>query len=160
MNRSKIIIAAFAVDLLFATAFAPVAQALAPPAFAAYQVKLEITRNGISLGTPESTVTTGESASMELSAARPARMLLQQRVTEFPGAGETKALLELELYGVSGAGSQRIVAPTVGIDLGRSQVYQWETEQGLISVRARVDGLEAVPNPDASGIQTTPYPEV
>lgn len=161
MTRSNVIIAAIAVNLLFGCAFGATTEALAPTGFAAYQVRLEITRNGVALGSPESTLARGESASLELiGGARQGNVLVQQRVTGFPGAGDYKALLELELYGPSRSGSQRIVAPTFGIELGRSQLYEMRTEQGLIGIRATVDGLATAPDADSSGIQTMAYPEI
>lgn len=81
--------------------------------------------------------------------------MVQQRVTGFPGASDYKALLELELYGPGG--SDRIVAPTFGVDLGRDQLYELRTAQGLIRIVARVDGLEVATDTPRADIETMPY---
>lgn len=161
MTRSNHIIAAIVVNLLLGGAYAVSATASTPTAYATYQVRLEISRNGIYLGAPESTVANGESASLELNGAASHRgAIVQQRVTGFPGASDYKALLELELYGQGDAGSQRIVAPTFGVELGRSQVYELPTDQGLIRILARVDGLQAETGEAPADIQTTPYTDI
>lgn len=159
MTRASSIIAAIGGTLLLLLGgYADAARAAKPSVFAAYQVRLEISRNGISLGAPESTVVTGESASLELgSAAHPGRVTMQQRVTGFPGADDSKALLELEFYRQGASRLHRIVAPTFGVDLGRAQHYELRTEQGVIRILARVDGLHEAPGASTPGIQTAPY---
>lgn len=157
MIRSSLIIAAISATLLLGGARA---DAAAPSAFAAYRVQLEISRNGVSLGSPESTVASGESSSQVLpGVGRRGGVLMRQRVTGFPGAADYKALLELELHGLSGADSQPIVAPTFGIELGRSQRYELPTDEGLILILARVDGVDAMPETGPPEIQTMPYPQ-
>ena len=56
------------------------------------------------------------------------------------GAADDKALLELESLGPNrGAYPRRIVAPTFGVSLGRTQTYVLSTEQGSLSIRATVE---------------------
>lgn len=155
MTRSNRIIAGFGANLLLIGLCLSAARASAQPAFAAYQVRLEISRNGVPLGAPESRVATGEAANLVLDAGRRGFGRVQQRVTGFPGASDHKALLELELYGPGGR--ERIVAPTFGVDLGRAQLYELPTEQGLIRIVARVDGLEAATDGPPAEIETMPY---
>ncbi|MGQ0699234.1 MAG: hypothetical protein ACT4PZ_13435 [Panacagrimonas sp.] len=130
--------------------------------FAAYHVILEIVRNGIHLGTPEATVAAGESSRVEVGPhSRPGTLMVQQRVTGFPGSSSSKALLELEFFGSSGGGrSSRIAAPTFGIDLGQSELFEVTTEQGTMSVRATVEGREHAPPQAASGPVGIAYPEI
>lgn len=155
MTRSNRIIAVFGANLLLMGLCLTAARASTPPAFAAYQVRLEISRNGVSLGAPESRVASGEAANLALDAGRRGAGMVQQRVTGFPGASDYKALLELELYGPGGR--DRIVAPTFGVDLGRAQLYELRTAQGLIRIVARVDGLEVATDTPRADIETMPY---
>lgn len=158
MTRSSRIIAVFGANLLLIGLCLTAAGASTPPAFATYQVRLEISRNGVALGAPESRVASGEAANLTLDAGLKGAGMVQQRVTGFPGASDYKALLELELYGPGGR--DRIVAPTFGVDLGRAQQYELPTEQGLIRIVARIDGLEAATDGPPADIQTMPYSDL
>lgn len=134
--------------------------AVAAP-FPAYQVRLEIVRNGIFLGAPEATVLTGTPIPVEVLAAHPGALRVMQRVTAFPGAPEHKALLELEILGASqGALPRRLAAPTLGVSLGHAQTYELRTDQGSIRIRATVDGLADSPVTAADGLQTFAYPGI
>lgn len=160
-SRSRAIIAAIGLNLLAGAAFAVESAAPVQSGFSSYQVRLEITRNGILLGSPESIVATGASTSLELVGdGRSGGMLVQQRVTGFPGAGQSKVLLELEVYGPPGRSPRRIVAPTLGLQLGRPQLYQIRTEEGLVSIRATVVGLGAAAGQGVPAMQTLAYPGV
>lgn len=129
--------------------------------FPAYQVRLEIVRNGVFLGAPEATVATGLPIPVEVLAARPGALRVMQRVTAFPGAPDDKALLELEILGgVQGRSPRRIVAPTLGVSLGKAQTYELLTEQGSIRIRATVDGVAEAPLAATDGLQTFAYPGI
>lgn len=135
--------------------------AAAPAPFPAYQVRLEIVRNGIFLGAPEATVATGMPSPVEVLTARPGALRVMQRVTAFPGAADDKALLELEILGPNrGAYPRRIVAPTFGVSLGRTQTYVLSTEQGSLSIRATVEGVNQAPQLPVDGLETFAYPEI
>lgn len=129
--------------------------------FAAYQVRLEVVRNGVFLGAPEATLVTGTPSPVEVLASRPGALRVMQRVTAFPGAADDKALLELEFLG-SGQGPvpHRIVAPTIGVSLGRTQSYQLRTEQGELRIQATVEGLDQAPAVADDGLRTFAYPEI
>ena len=127
--------------------------------FATYHVRLEVARNRVHMGAPEQTLPAGESVTAELDMGRQAApLLVNQRVTRFPGAGDTMALLELEFFRVDDDGPRRLVAPTLGVELGKAETYEVATAQGLISVRATVEGRDPVTQDAGQGPQTTPYP--
>ncbi len=129
--------------------------------FAAYEVELKIVRNGIELGRPSSTVVVGESSSLNIATALPsAPVRLNQRVTAFPGASRFKALLQLELYTSIRGFEKRLAAPTLGVELGEAQVFELNTEQGRISIRALVTGLKYARDKATSSITTIAYPEI
>lgn len=161
MSRWIAIIAAFAL-LLPALSFAagPGRPRTGPAAFAAYEVRLEISRNGVHLGSPVARIVSGESLQLELDDAGPANaILLQQRVRGFPGSGEYKALLELEFFGLQpGVRSERLLAPTFGIELGRTEVYHFSTTRGVIRIRATVSGRGTNEAEANSAPQTFAYP--
>lgn len=129
--------------------------------YAAYQVRLEIVRNGVFLGAPEVTLATGMPSPVEVLESRPGALRVMQRVTAFPGAGGDKALLELEFLGPGqGAVPQRIVAPTLGVSLGQSESYEMSTAQGRLRIRATVEGLDQAPDVATDTLQTFAYPEI
>ena len=160
MTRSVPIIAAIALYSLVcipSSANAPQDESIA--GYAAYHVRLEVARNRVHVGAPELTLPAGESVTSQLDMGRRAApLLVNQRVTRFPGAGETKALLELEFFRLEGDGPRRLVAPTLGVELGKAETYEVATAQGLITVRATVEGREPVSEQDGRGPATTPYP--
>lgn len=129
--------------------------------FAAYQVRLEVMRNGVLLGSPEATLATGLPSPVEVLASRPGALRVMQRVTAFPGAAGDKALLELEFLGQGrGEVPNRIVAPTIGVSLGRAQIYEMSTEQGFLRIRATVEGLDHAPVVATDTLETFAYPEI
>ncbi len=129
--------------------------------FKAYQVQLEIMRNGVELANPDSTLRSGESNTVQIGKPGQAGgVRLNQRVTAFPGAGDFKALLQLELYSRNGSTEKRFAAPTFGIKLGRSEQFHLNTEMGRVSIRATVKGLQSDPTERASTIQTQAYPGI
>nr|WP_293249461.1 hypothetical protein [Panacagrimonas sp.] len=145
------------------TCFANSASALETlqPGYPAYVVTLEISRNGVHLGAPVATAAEGEPITADLftPARRQAALRVSHRVTPFPGAEDSKALLELELFGVDRDGeARRLVAPTLGIDLDTEQAYEVATPQGVISVRARVEGLAILDETRRDGPQGVAYP--
>ena len=155
------IIAPIALNLL--TCFVNSATALETlqPGYPAYVVTLEISRNGVHLGAPVATAAEGEPITADLftPARRQAALRVSHRVTPFPGAEDSKALLELELFGVDRDGeARRLVAPTLGIDLDTEQAYEVRTPQGVISVRARVEGLAVLDETRRDGPQGVAYP--
>lgn len=129
--------------------------------YAAYQVRLEVVRDGVFLGAPEATVATGTPSPVEVLESLPGTLRVMQRVTAFPGAGGDKALLELEFLGPGrGEAAHRIVAPTIGVSLGRAQSYEMSTEQGRLRIRATVEGLDRAPEAAIESLQTFAYPEI
>lgn len=162
LRRSIRIIAALALSSLGSTVHADDALGSDPIAgYASYHVRLEVVRNRVYMGAPEQLLSAGEPASAELDPGSPRGALrIQQRVTRFPGAGRTMALLELEFFGLDGGEPQRLVAPTLGVELGVAQTYELRTPQGLINVRATVDGLDPVHEEAGSQPLTIPYPTI
>ena len=160
MVRSVPIIAALALYSLVcipSSANAPEDDSIS--GYAAYHVRLEVSRNRIHVGAPELTVPAGESATAQIyTGQRSAPLLVNQRVTRFPGAGETRALLELEIFRLDGDEPRRLVAPTLGVELGRAETYEVATAQGLLTVRATVEGRDPVSGAETGGPATSPYP--
>ena len=160
MSRSVPIIAAIALYSLVSmpsAANAPEDASIA--GYAAYHVRLEVARNRVHMGAPEQTLTAGESATSQLDMGRRSSpLMVNQRVSRFPGAGETMALLELELFRLDSDGPRRLVASTLGVELGKVEIYEVATAQGLISVRATVEGRDPVTQDAGPGPTTTPYP--
>ena len=155
------IIAPIALNLLACFADSASALETLQPGYPAYVVTLEISRNGVHLGAPVATAAEGEPITADLftPARRQAALRVSHRVTPFPGAEDSKALLELELFGVDRDGAtQRLVAPTIGVDLGTEQSYEVRTPQGLINVRARVEGLALLDDTPRDGPQGLAYP--
>lgn len=155
------IIAPIALNLLVWTPKPATALETLQPGYPAYEVALEISRNGVYLGGPVATAAEGEPTTADLFT--PARSVpalrVSHRVTPFPGAEDSKALLELELFGVDRDGeARRLVAPTIGVDLGTEQSYEVRTPQGVISVRARVEGLALLDGTERDGPQGMAYP--
>ncbi|MGQ0529559.1 MAG: hypothetical protein ACT4PG_07000 [Panacagrimonas sp.] len=163
MSRWIAIIAGFAA-LLPALSFAagPGHPRTGQTSFAAYEVRLEISRNGIHLGAPVARIVSGQSLQLELDEGGPANaILLQQRVRGFPGLTDHKALLELEFFGLQpGMRSERLLAPTFGIELGRTEVHHFSTERGVIRIRATVSGKGAGEADTDSAPQTFAYPSI
>ena len=161
MSCKTFIIAAFAL-LLPAQSFSagPGHPRTGQGSFAAYEVRLDISRNGIHLGAPVARIASGESLQLELDEGGPANaVLLQQRVRGFPGAGDSKALLELEFFGLQpGRRSERLLAPTFGIELGRTEVFHFSTERGVIRISATVSGRGVSEMEEKSAPQTFAYP--
>lgn len=160
MNRSVPIIAALALYSLVcvpSSANAPQDESIA--GYAAYHVRLEVSRNRVHVGAPEQTLPAGESATSQIyTGQRTAPLLVNQRVTRFPGAGDTRALLELEFFRLDGDEPRRLVAPTLGVELGKAETYEVATAQGLLTVRATVEGRDPVSGSEAGGPTTSPYP--
>jgi hypothetical protein len=160
MRRSAPIIAAIALYSLVSvpsSANAPEDASIA--GYAAYHVRLEVARNRIHMGAPEQTMSAGQSATAEVDMGRRSPpLLVNQRVTRFPGAGEKMAILELEFFRLEGDEPRRLVAPTLGVELGKAEVYEVATAQGLITVRATVEGLDPVIGGGSEGPSTNPYP--
>lgn len=155
------IIAPIALNLLAWCIGPAVALETLQPGYPAYQVSLEISRNGVHLGAPVATAPEGEPITADLftPARRQAALRVSHRVTPFPGAEDSKALLELELFGVDRDGeTRRLVAPTIGVELGTDQSYEVLTPQGVISVRARVEGLALLDDTQRDGPLGLPYP--
>jgi hypothetical protein len=155
------IIAPIALNLLVCFAGPAAALETLQPGYPAYEVSLEISRNGVHLGAPVATAPEGEPITADLftPARRQAALRVSHRVTPFPGAEDSKALLELELFGVDRDGeARRLVAPTIGIDLGTEQSYEVRTAVGVISVRARVEGLALLDGVEREGPQGLAYP--
>jgi hypothetical protein len=155
------IIAPIALNLLACFAGPVGALETLQPGYPAYQVSLEIARNGVHLGAPVATAPEGEAITADLftPTRRQAAMRVSHRVTPFPGAEDTKVLLELELFGMDRDGEpRRLVAPTLGVDLGTEQSYEIRTPQGVISVRARVEGLALLDGTERDGPQGVAVP--
>lgn len=161
MFRHSRTVAAITFPLLASLCATPLAQGQSPTRFPAYHVTLEIARNGVHLGTPASTIAAGMPSRVEVGhQSRPGALMLQQRVTGFPGSADSKALLELEFFGSSGGRRSRIAAPTLGVDLGQSELFEVKTEQGTMSIRATVEGRANSPAEAASGPVGIPFPEI
>lgn len=161
MPRPNRIIALAAFNLLVAAVMRPaVALERAQPGYAAYEVRLEVVRNGTVLGRPERIVAAGEPATADLfTPGRPAPLRISHRVTGFPGAEDSKALLELEVFRIEGGVARRLVAPTIGVDLGLTQFYDIPTTQGTLRIRALVDGLSTIYEAPGDGPRGIPYPQ-
>lgn len=161
MFRHDRIIAAITFPLLAGLSSAAPADNPPTARFAAYYVSLEIVRNGVHLRTPASTIPAGRPFRVEVGPqSRPGALMVQQRVTGFPGSSDSKALLELEFFGSSGGRNSRIAAPTLGVDLGQSELFEVKTEQGTMSIRATVEGRQNAPAEAAAGPVGIPYPEI
>lgn len=161
MVRKSRIIAPIALNWLACSAISAAALETLQPGYPAYEVRLEISRDGVHLGAPVATVSEGEPSTADLftPARRQAALRVSHRVTPFPGAEDSKALLELELFSVDREGhARRLVAPTLGIDLGTEQAYEVGTPQGVIEVRAVVEGLALLDGTDRDGPQGQAYP--
>ena len=159
MRHPTRIITAFSLTLLAVVSLGAIAFENQPSGYAAYEVKLEVSRNGIHMGAPESTLNAGESSRVELgSGAGPGALTVQQRVSRFPGAEKSMALLELEFFGIADGQPKRLVAPTLGVELGQPEVYQVKTEQGVLLVRATVEGRGPVAGDAGGGPQGIAYP--
>jgi hypothetical protein len=155
------IIAPIALNLLACSTGPAAALETLQPGYPAYQVTLEISRNGVHLGAPVASAPEGEAITADLftPARRQPALRVSHRVTPFPGAEDSKALLELELFGVDGEGeARRLVAPTIGVDLGTDEAYEIRTPQGVITVLARVEGLALLDESQRDGPQGTAYP--
>jgi hypothetical protein len=155
------IIAPIALNLLVCSVTTATALETLQPGYPAYQVSLEIARNGVHLGAPVATSPEGEPITADLftPAQRQAALRVSHRVTPFPGAEDSKALLELELFGIDGNGTtRRLIAPTLGVELGTDQTYEVRTTQGVIRVRARVEGLAVLETAQPDGPQGFAYP--
>lgn len=155
------IIAPIALNLLACFTGRAIALETLQPGYPAYQVTLEISRNGVHLGAPVATAAEGEPITADLftPSRRQAALRVSHRVTPFPGAEDSKALLELELFGIDGDGDRRrLVAPTIGVDLGTAQSYEVRTPQGVYSVRARVEGVALLDGTERDGPQGVAYP--
>lgn len=148
--------AAFAIGFPGGSAWAESAEG-----FSAYQVTLEVIRNGVLVGVPTSTTAAGQSSRVELGPRSPGGSLwMQQRVSRFPGFA-SKALLELEFFGSErAAGRSRIAAPTFGIELGRPESFEVQTDEGTMLIRATVEGRSEAPAEAAMGPVGIPYPEI
>lgn len=158
MSRPRCIIAPMAMSLLFLGALSAQALDSLQPGYAAYEVRLEIARNGIHLGTPVTTVAAGEAATADLFApARGEPIRISHRVSGFPGAEDSKVLLELELFRLVGDRARRMVAPTIGVDLGTVEQFEVATAQGLVTIRATVEGLADVQGDLRPGPRGIPY---
>ena len=157
--RTDRIIAAIALFLL--TWIAP-ASALQTeqPGYPAYEVRLEVARNGVHLGAPVVTAPEGEASTADLFLPRHRDALrVSHRVTRFPGAEDSKALLELEFFGLGSDGrARRLVAPTLGVELGMVEYYEVRTAQGVITVRAMVEGLARLDDRFDKGPRGFAYP--
>ena len=161
MFRKSRIIAPIALNCLACCASPAVALETLQPGYPAYEVSLEISRDGVHLGAPVATAYEGEPTTADLftPARRQAALRVSHRVTAFPGAEDSKALLELELFRVDRDGqARRLVAPTIGIDLGMDHAYEVQTPQGVIHVRARVEGLALLDGTGRDGPQGVAYP--
>jgi hypothetical protein len=161
MARKTRIIAPIALNLLVWSTNRADALETLQPGYPAYQVSLEISRNGVHLGAPVATAPEGEPITADLftPARQQAALRVTHRVTPFPGAEDSKALLELELFRVdSGGEARRLVAPTIGVDLDTEESYEIRTPQGVITVLARVEGLALFDESDRDGPQGVAYP--
>lgn len=160
MRRSAPIIAAIALYSLVSvpsSAIAPVDASIA--GYATYHVRLEVARNRIHVAAPEQTLPAGESATTQVDMGyRSPPLVLNQRVTRFPGAGKKMALLELEFFRIDDGEPRRLIAPTLGVELGKAQAYEVATAQGLITIRATVEGVDPVTDAGPDGPATKPYP--
>ncbi len=154
------IIAAIAPILLAWVCFPANALQNEQPGYPAYEVRLEVARNGVHLGAPVVTAPEGESSTADLFLPRHRDALrVSHRVTPFPGAADSKALLELEFFGVGGDGrARRLVAPTLGVELGMVEYYEVRTTQGIITVRAIVEGLALLDDSLGGGPRGFAYP--
>lgn len=158
MSCLKPIIAAITLNFLVGV---PISAQSGVAGFAAYTVRLEVIRNGVYVAAPPSTLAAGESGSVELvGGARQGTMRAIHRVTGFPGSGDSRALLELELYGLADGRSRRIVAPTLGVELGVSELYELRTEQGLMRITATVEGIAPTFDEPSSALQTFAHPTI
>lgn len=124
--------------LLLCLATATCARATAPDAIQAYQVRLQLSRDGVSLPVSLLTVEAGEPARFELDCPKCGVLRVHQRVTAFPGSQGKRVLIELELFRLRDGRTERLVAPTLGARLGRLQLERFRTDIGLIEVRVAV----------------------
>ncbi len=160
MSRPIPIIAAIALySLVSVSGFANAPEDASIAGYAAYHVRLEVARNRVHVGAPERTVAEGESATSQFDMGRRASpLMVNQRVTRFPGAGQTMALLELEFFRLEGDQPRRWVAPTLGVELGKVETYEVATAEGLLTLRATVEGRDPVSGDANHGPATSPYP--
>lgn len=123
-----------------------------------YEVELKIARDGVLIPSPVTGSVTGESLRFDLACPRCGTLRVHQRVTQFPGTGPERVLVELELFQVRGVRVARLVAPTLGVKLGESQRTVFKTDIGMIEISARVQDLGEVQRVEPD-VQTIPADE-
>lgn len=150
LNKSAIFLFLF----IFLSASAR-AERPAEPAFAAYDLQLEITRDGLRAPAPALRIPVGEPARFEMSCPRCGTLRVHQRIKRFPGTQGQRVLVELEIFQVAGARLNRLVAPTLGLWLGEAHTSSFKTEIGTLEIRAQVAGVGVLAQP-TSAVDTYP----
>lgn len=123
--------------------------------FAAYDLQLEITRDGMRVPSPALRVPAGEPARFEMGCPRCGTLRVHQRIKRFPGTQGQRVLVELEIFQVVGGRQNRLVAPTLGLWLGEAQSSSFKTDIGTLEIRARVEGVGVLAQP-TSAVDTYP----
>ncbi|HKY93547.1 MAG TPA: hypothetical protein VJM11_21015, partial [Nevskiaceae bacterium] len=122
-----------------------------PSGYSSYRVRLEVTRNGRPVCAQDTTVAAGES----LEVPRPSgdeELRVLQRVTKFPGAAGSRALLEVQVFADDGREQWPVVSPTLGLELGAPEVYEVRTGHGLVRIKAVVEGATEDVRPADDGV--------
>jgi hypothetical protein len=152
MPRRTAIIATITLNLLVFPAISGAGQG-----FSSYRVRIEVTNDGRPVCSQDLEVPAGESQEVPSSGAgEPLRVL--QRVTRFPGAGDSRALIEVQVFGTRGDQQRPIVAPTLGVELGTPEVYEVRTNQGLVRISTVVEGGTQDFRDDPDGITFDTHP--
>jgi hypothetical protein len=145
----------FVAVLVFALLSVPPGAAVAVDAGpTAYELNLELSRNGQALGRGRSHSDAGVPDSLAMPTAQLGILEVHHRVSRFPGSQGQRVLVQLEIFRQKGARRVRLLAPTVGVWLGEEQVSRFQTEAGLIEIRTRVSA--AAPRPAETGRRTVP----
>lgn len=158
MRRRPVIIAAITLNL-FAFPMAGHAGDDDPAGFSTYRVQIEVTRNGVPICAQDATVAAGQSLEVEPSREASASTLrVLQRVTKFPGAADSRALIEVQVFRTDGPQQRLVVAPTLGVELGEPEIYEVKTGHGVVRITTIVEGdEEEVPgDPDGTLFETVP----
>jgi hypothetical protein len=158
MPRRSPIIAAITLNLLAFPHAGGAGESRPGAGYSTYRVQLEVTRDGRPVCTQDKTVSAGESLEVAQAYGSDHELRVLQRVTKFPGAADSRALIEVQVYSTEGDQQWPIVAPTLGVELGTTEVYEVKTGEGLVRIRAVVEGEigDVQEDPDAVLFETTP----
>lgn len=133
--------------------------ASASEGYSTYRVQVEVTRNGVPVGAQDATVPAGET--LELARLDDTDLRVLQRVSRFPGAADSRALVEFQVFRTDGERQKLMDAPTLGVELGETEVYEVKTVRGVVRIQAIVEGAEeqAPRDPEAVLFETVPMGE-